>query len=53
MLKVLQILKTECLMLIQKIDNALVLYSIIDSEKACIQGRALPFDANDVVSDRI
>lgn len=32
-----------------KIDNALVLYSLIDSEKACIQGRQLPFDSNDVV----
>lgn len=32
-----------------KIDNALILYSLIESEKACIQGRPLPFDSDDVV----
>lgn len=32
-----------------KIDNPLVLYSLIDTEKACIQGRALPFDIMDSI----
>ncbi|RXR33132.1 hypothetical protein EQG68_06490 [Flavobacterium piscinae] len=32
-----------------KTSNAMIIYSLIDSEKACIQGRPLPFDSNDVV----
>lgn len=32
-----------------KVDNALVLYSIIENEKACIQGRKWPFDVNDAI----
>lgn len=32
-----------------KTANAMILYSLIDTEKACIQGRPLPFDNNDVV----
>ena len=32
-----------------KTANAMILYSLIDTEKACIQGRPLPFDPNDVV----
>lgn len=30
-------------------DGAIELYSLLDTEKLVIQGRALPFDANDVV----
>lgn len=32
-----------------KVDNALVLYSLIENEKASIQGRKWPFDVNDVI----
>jgi len=32
-----------------KTANAMILYSLIDTEKACIQGRPIPFDNNDVV----
>lgn len=32
-----------------KTSNAMILYSLIDSEKVCIQGRQLPFDSNDIV----
>ena len=32
-----------------KTSSALIIYSLIDTEKACIQGRPLPFDNNDTV----
>jgi len=32
-----------------KVDNAVVLYSLIDTEKACIQGKALPFEDTDII----
>lgn len=32
-----------------KIDNPIVLYSLINTEKACIQGKGLPFEDTDVI----
>lgn len=32
-----------------KVDNAVVLYSLIDTDKACIQGKALPFENTDII----
>jgi len=32
-----------------KAGNAMIIYSLIETEKACIQGRPMPFDSNDVV----